>query len=56
MEVSYIEVQLYNYTHNCNDLAHTTFMFVFNIQVMKKKKQNKIKQKQTKKRSRNLVS
>ena len=46
VEVSYIEVPLYNYTHNCNDLeytSHATFMFVFNIPVMKKNKTNKQK-------------
>ena len=40
VEVRNIEVPLYNYTHNCNDLeytSHTTFMFVFNNPVMKKK-------------------
>ena len=55
VEVSYIEVPLYNYTHNCNDLeytpSHTTFMLVFNIPVMKKTN----KQKQTNRRGRNLV-
>ena len=44
VEVRNIEVPLYNYTHNCNDLeytSHTTFMFVFNNPVMKKEKQTK---------------